>query len=112
MGSKQCAAAAEEVARWDVSYSGTGDVFLTRPGPLVDTMLEAVRAVTGRTPRLSTGGGTSDARFIQAYCPVIEFGLVNETIHQVDERVPLADLHTLTAVYEHFVEQFFAKAAA
>lgn len=110
---KQCAAAAEEVgARWDVSFSGTGDVFLTRPGPLVDTMLEAVRAVTGRTPRLSTGGGTSDARFIQAYCPVIEFGLVNETIHQVDERVPLADLHTLTAVYEHFVEQFFAKAAA
>lgn len=110
---EQCAAAAEEVgARWSVSFSGTGDVFLTRPGPLVDTMVEAVRAVTGRTPRLSTGGGTSDARFIQAYCPVIEFGLVNETIHQVDERVPIADLHTLTDVYERFLEQFFVKAIA
>jgi len=109
---QQCTAAAEEVgARWSVSFSGTGDVFLTRPGPLVDTMTEAVRAVVGRVPRLSTSGGTSDARFIQAYCPVIEFGLVNETIHQVDERVPLSDLHTLTAVYERFLEQFFTRAA-
>lgn len=108
----QCAAAAEEVeARWSVTFSGTGDVFLTRPGPLVDTMAEAVEAVTGRVPRLSTGGGTSDARFIQAYCPVVEFGLVNETIHQVDERVPLADLHQLTAVYERLLVRFFAEAA-
>ena len=106
---RQCAAAADEVgARWDVSFSGTGDVFLTRPGPLVDTMVDAVRQVTGRVPRLSTGGGTSDARFIQAFCPVIEFGLVNETIHQVDERVPVADLHQLTAVYEQFLAGFFA----
>lgn len=109
---QQCMAAADEVgARWSVSFSGTGDVFLTRPGPLVDTMTEAVRTVVGRVPRLSTSGGTSDARFIQAYCPVIEFGLVNETIHQVDERVPLSDLHTLTAVYERFLEQYFTKAA-
>jgi succinyl-diaminopimelate desuccinylase len=104
----QCAAAAAEVnARWSVSFSGTGDVFLTRPGPLVDTMVDAVRRETGRTPRLSTGGGTSDARFIQAYCPVIEFGLVNTTIHQVDERVPLSDLHLLTAIYRRFLEGFF-----
>ena len=109
---QQCAAAADEVGtRWSVSFSGTGDVFLTRPGPLVDTMTEAVRTVVGRVPRLSTSGGTSDARFIQAYCPVIEFGLVNETIHQVDERVPLSDLHTLTAVYERFLEQYFTRAA-
>ncbi|MCL4766637.1 MAG: succinyl-diaminopimelate desuccinylase [Hyphomicrobiaceae bacterium] len=107
-----CAAAAEETsARWSVSFSGTGDVFLTRPGSLVDTMAAAVQAVTGRVPRLSTGGGTSDARFIQAVCPVIEFGLVNETIHQVDERVPLADLHQLTAVYERFIAGFFARSA-
>ena len=106
----QCAVAAEEVdARWSVTFSGTGDVFLTRPGPLVDTMVEAVEAVTGRVPRLSTGGGTSDARFIQAFCPVVEFGLVNETIHQVDERVSLADLHQLTAVYERFLASFFNK---
>lgn len=109
----QCAAAAAEVnARWSVSFSGTGDVFLTRPGPLVDTMVEAVRRETGRTPRLSTGGGTSDARFIQAYCPVIEFGLVNTTIHQVDERVPLSDLMLLTAIYGRFLEGFFARCQA
>ena len=104
----QCAAAAAEVnARWSVSFSGTGDVFLTKPGPLVDTMVAAVRAKTNRVPRLSTAGGTSDARFIQAYCPVIEFGLVNTTIHQVDEHVALSDLALLTAVYEQFLEGFF-----
>jgi succinyl-diaminopimelate desuccinylase len=84
-------------------------VFLTKPGPLVDTMAEAVRAVTGRTPRLTTAGGTSDARFIQAYCPVIEFGLMNETIHQVDERVRLYDLEQLTAIYQRFIAGYFAK---
>lgn len=109
----QCAAAAEDVgARWSVSFSGTGDVFLTRPGPLVDTMVAAVQDVTGRVPKLSTSGGTSDARFIQAHCPVIEFGLVNETIHQVDERVPMADLEQLTAVYERFISGYFATTAA
>lgn len=110
---QQCAGAADELgARWSVSFSGTGDVFLTRPGPLVDTMVEAVRQVTGREPRLTTSGGTSDARFIQAYCPVIELGLVNETIHQVDEHVRLADLHQLTAVYERFLAEYFGQAAA
>lgn len=110
---EQCAAAAAEVeACCSVSFSGTGDVFLTRPGPLVDTMVDAVRTVTGRTPRLSTGGGTSDARFIQAFCPVIEFGLVNETIHQIDERVPIADLEQLSAVYELFLARFFGSATA
>lgn len=106
----QCEAAAQAVgARWSASFSGTGDVFLTQRGPLVDTMIEAVRAVTGRTPRLTTGGGTSDARFIQAYCPVIEFGLVGETLHQVDERVPLSDLERLTRIYEQFIARYFAR---
>ncbi len=104
-------AAAEVGARFDLTFSGTGDVFRTKPGPLVDNMVEAVRAVTGRTPALTTGGGTSDARFIQAFCPVIEFGLVNETIHQVDERVAVADLLTLTRVYERFIEGYFAATA-
>ena len=108
----QCAAAAKEVdARLSVSFSGTGDVFLTKPGPLVDTMVEAVRTLTGRVPRLSTRGGTSDARFIQAYCPVIEFGLVNQTIHQIDERVPVGDLEQLTAIYERFIASYFDAAA-
>ena len=108
---EQAAAAAAEVsARHSVSFSGTGDVFLTKPGPLVETMRAAVRGVTGRSPALTTGGGTSDARFIQAYCPVIEFGLVNATIHAVDERVAVADLHVLTAIYERFLVEFFATA--
>jgi succinyl-diaminopimelate desuccinylase len=107
---EQCQAAAQPSdARWSVSFSGTGDVFLTKPGPLVDTMIEAVRAVTGRTPQLSTSGGTSDARFIQAYCPVTEFGLVSRTIHQVDECVPLSDLERLTQIYERFIAGYFAR---
>jgi succinyl-diaminopimelate desuccinylase len=106
----QCEAAAQAFgARWSASFSGTGDVFLTVPGPLVETMIEAVRAVTGRTPQLTTGGGTSDARFIHAYCPVIEFGLVCETIHQVDECVPVADLERLTRIYEQFIAGYFAR---
>jgi succinyl-diaminopimelate desuccinylase len=105
----QLDAAAERVqARYDVSFSGTGDVFLTAPGPLVATMRDAVHAVTGRTPALSTGGGTSDARFIQAYCPVIEFGLVNRTIHQIDEHVATADLEQLTQIYQRFIAGYFA----
>ena len=102
-------AAAELNARLTLSFSGTGDVFLTKPGPLVETMRNAVKSVTGRQPALTTGGGTSDARFIQAYCPVIEFGLVNETIHAIDERVTVADLEALTRVYEQFLEGYFAE---
>lgn len=103
-----CEAAAERVAaRWSVTFSGTGDVFLTKPGPLVETMRDAVHQVTGRTPALTTGGGTSDARFIQAHCPVIEFGLVNATIHQVDECVSVADLEQLTQIYAQFISNFF-----
>ena len=109
---EQCVAAAAEVnARYTVTFSGTGDVFLTKPGPLVATMRGAVKTVTGREPALTTGGGTSDARFIQAYCPVIEFGLVNETIHAVDERVAVADLVRLTEIYERFIEGYFANRA-
>ncbi len=95
-------------ARYDLAFSGTGDVFLTKPGTLVETLSAAVFDVTGRTPALTTGGGTSDARFIQAYCPVVEFGLVNATIHQIDERVPLADLEALTQIYQRFIEAYFA----
>jgi succinyl-diaminopimelate desuccinylase len=108
----QCEAAANgRDVRYDVRFSGTGDVFLTEPGPLVATLVDAVHAVTGRTPQLTTGGGTADARFIKDHCPVIEFGLVNATIHQVDERVPVADLEQLTAIYERFIAAYFAAAA-
>ena len=104
------AAAAETKAQTRVSFSGTGDVFLTKPGPLVATMRTAVEGVLGRTPALTTAGGTSDARFIQAFCPVIEFGLVNATIHAVDERVAVADLEKLTTIYERFIESYFTVA--
>jgi succinyl-diaminopimelate desuccinylase len=67
----------------------------------------AIRKVAGHTPELSTGGGTSDARFIKDYCPVVEFGLVGQTMHQVDERVALADLETLTRIYQEFLETWF-----
>ena len=91
-----------------LDFSWSGDVFCTKPGPLLDTMVAAVRDVSGRTPALTTGGGTSDARFIKDACPVIEFGLVNATIHKVDEHVPVADLEQLTAIYSRFLERFFA----
>jgi len=75
-------------------------------------MQEAVRAETGLTPALSTGGGTSDARFIKDYCPVAEFGLVNATIHQINERVLVDDLKRLQRIYRRMINLFFARAAA
>jgi succinyl-diaminopimelate desuccinylase len=107
---KQCAAAAATVgARYDLEFSGTGDVFLTSPGVLVDTLSAAIEAEIGRRPALTTGGGTSDARFIKDLCPVVEFGLVNKTIHAVDEHVPLDDLERLTAIYQRFIAGYFGK---
>jgi len=82
-------------------------VFLTRDEKLVSGLAAAIRAVTGRAPALSTSGGTSDARFIKDYCPVVEFGLVGQTMHMVDERVALDDLEALTRVYRRFLEDWF-----
>ena len=82
-------------------------VFLTRDDKLIETLSGSVAAVTGRKPRLSTSGGTSDARFIKDYCPVVEFGLVGKTMHMVDERVALDDLETLTLIYRRFIEDWF-----
>jgi succinyl-diaminopimelate desuccinylase len=93
-----------------VRFWGTGDVFLTKPGPLVDAVAQAAREITGHEARLTTTGGTSDARFIKDHCPVVELGLVNATIHQVDERVPVEDLETLTKIYERFIADYFAEA--
>ncbi len=83
-------------------------VFLTRDDRLIETLSGSIESVTGRRPVLSTSGGTSDARFIKDYCPVVEFGLVGKTMHMVDERVALADLERLTAIYERFLEDWFA----
>ncbi|MBO0662733.1 succinyl-diaminopimelate desuccinylase [Jiella sp. MQZ9-1] len=84
------------------------ECFVTQPGALTDSLRAAVEAVVGRRPDLSTSGGTSDARFIKDYCPVIEFGLVGQTMHMSNERVALADLEGLTEIYEAFIARWFA----
>ncbi|HEV2081770.1 MAG TPA: succinyl-diaminopimelate desuccinylase [Brevundimonas sp.] len=86
----------------------SGDAFLTEPGPFVRGVLDAVEAETGIRPEASTTGGTSDARFIRAMCPVLELGLVGQTMHQIDERVPVTELEALTRVYERVIRGFFA----
>ncbi len=90
--------------KWQPSNAG---VFVTKPGPFTELVAGAIAQVTGRTPTLSTTGGTSDARFITHHCPVVEFGLVGQTMHQVDERVPVADLRALTSVYRKIIDTYF-----
>jgi len=92
---------------WEPSNS---NVFVTKPGAFTDLAVAAIEQVTGRKPELSTSGGTSDARFISRYCPVIEFGLVGQTMHQVDERTPVADLEKLTKIYRGVLDRYFAQA--
>ena len=82
-----------------------GEAFLTEPGALSTLVSEAVGAVLGITPELSTTGGTSDARFLSRICPVVEFGLVNATMHKLDEAVALADLHSLVEVYAEILKR-------
>jgi succinyl-diaminopimelate desuccinylase len=90
---------------WEPSNS---DVFVITPGPFTALAVAAIEEVTGRKPELSTSGGTSDARFIAKYCPVIEFGLVGQTMHQVDERTPVGDLEKLTQIYRGILDRYFA----
>ncbi|GIX12937.1 MAG: hypothetical protein KatS3mg118_0896 [Paracoccaceae bacterium] len=84
------------------------DAFLTEPGPFIDLVAGAVEAETGLRPVLSTSGGTSDARFIKDHCPVAEFGLVGQTMHQVDERAAVADIRALAAIYRRILDGFLA----
>jgi succinyl-diaminopimelate desuccinylase len=101
--------AAAGAIRWRIEWEpSNADVFVTAPGAFVDLVRAAVADVTGKSPALSTSGGTSDARFIKDYCAVVEFGLVNTTMHKIDERVPTADLVTLTAIYRKVLERYFA----
>jgi succinyl-diaminopimelate desuccinylase len=100
--------AAAGTVRWRIEWEpSNADVFFTEPSPFTDLVVGAVAEVTGRKPALSTSGGTSDARFIKHYCPVVEFGLVGTTMHAADERVPVADLQKLTAVYRRILERYF-----
>lgn len=85
----------------------SGEAFYTEPGPFVAVVAGAVKAATGEAPELSTSGGTSDARFIRALCPVVEFGLVGTTMHMVDERAPVAEIERLSAAYGEIIARYF-----
>ena len=89
-------------------FEPPSQAFITTPGPLDALLSEAVRDVTGLMPSLSTDGGTSDARFIKDLCPVVEFGLLTASIHKIDEHVAVVDLTRLTAIYQQFLELYFA----
>jgi len=99
---------AQYAERFDLEVSISGESFLTTPAAHVETLRQAVARATGVEPKLDTGGGTSDARFITRLCPVAEFGLVGATMHQVDERVPVAELRALASVYRRVLDAFMA----
>ncbi len=99
---------AETGVPFEMSVRVSGESFLTPPGPLSDLVANAVEAETGVTPRLSTSGGTSDARFVKDHCPVVEFGLVGKTMHQADEHVPTAQIVQLKAIYQRILRDYFA----
>ena len=104
--------AKERDATLSVAAKISGESFVTQPGPFVALVAKSVESAIGRTPELSTTGGTSDARFIKNHCPVLEFGLVGETMHKVDERVPVQDVEKLTDVYAAVLAGYFESAEA
>lgn len=92
----------------DMDIKISGESFITPPGALSDLVSASVEAETGVVPTLSTTGGTSDARFVKNHCPVVEFGLVGKTMHQVDERVVVAQIHQLKSIYSRILTDYFA----
>ena len=94
---------------YELEIYRSGDSFVTPPGPLTELVADAVEGVTGRRPEYSTTGGTSDARFIKNVCPVVEFGLVGQTMHKVDEYAGVDDIRKLTAVYESILKDVFTR---
>ncbi len=91
----------------DLNLNIMGEAFLTKPGTFTTVLQNAVEEVTGRRPALTTGGGTSDARFIKDYAPVAEFGLTGASMHKVNEHVPISDIHDLCTIYERMLELYF-----
>ena len=94
----------------DMDISVSGEAFLTPPGDLSNLVADAVTAVSGQTPELSTTGGTSDARFIKDHCPVVELGLINATAHKVDENASVDDIYALADIYERVLVGYFGLA--
>lgn len=101
------AAAAQSGIRMELAVKVSGESFVTAPGAFTDLVARAVKAECGVTPELSTSGGTSDARFIKEHCPVVEFGLVGQSMHQTDEHVEIDHIHTLKAVYGRVLKGYF-----
>ncbi|UOA33511.1 Succinyl-diaminopimelate desuccinylase [Sulfitobacter sp. DSM 110093] len=99
--------AAEFGVQVDVQIKISGESFITPPGALSDLISGAVEAETGVKPELSTTGGTSDARFVKAHCPVVEFGLVGQSMHQVDEHVRVEHIHQLKSIYARVLRNYF-----
>jgi succinyl-diaminopimelate desuccinylase len=91
----------------EIDWRVSGESFLTPPGPLTDIVVDAITDRLLERPALTTGGGTSDARFIKDHCPVVEFGLVGEGMHQVDESVPVAEIRMLATLYRDILDRFF-----
>ncbi|MEL6677137.1 MAG: succinyl-diaminopimelate desuccinylase [Pseudomonadota bacterium] len=94
--------------RIDMTTKVSGESFVTPPGPFTDLVADAVEAETGRRPQRSTSGGTSDARFVRGHCPVVEVGLVGQSMHQVDEHVAVEHIHQLKAIYTRILCAYFA----
>ena len=93
--------------KYKIDYMANGDAFLTKPGKTISMAKKIIRKITNINPKLSTTGGTSDARFIKKISPCLEFGLVNKTMHKVDECVSLTDLRKLTKIYNHILVEYF-----
>ena len=94
---------------WEAHWKATAHPFLTPPGQLTDMIADVTEKIVGRRPKLSTNGGTSDARFITNICPVAEFGLVGRTMHKIDEQVAVEDIDSLTDIYTHILNSFFER---
>lgn len=105
-------AQAESGLRIELEHLHSGDAFLTQAGVFVEAVQDAVEAEAGVRPEASTTGGTSDARFIRAMCPVLELGLVGQTMHQVDERAPVAEIEALADVYRRVIVTYFERTTA
>lgn len=93
---------------YEIKFTRGAHSFLTKPGAWTAIVSDAIKKVTGHTPALGTGGGTSDARFVSQYCPVVEFGLINKTIHQVDESCDIADLEKCEMIYHEILKRYFS----
>ena len=91
---------------WQATWTDNAHPFVTAPGKLTDMLTSAIEKVTGRTPQLNTSGGTSDARFISRFTDVVEFGLVGQTMHKVNECTPLDDVTVLRQIYAHAIDIF------